>query len=314
MLRYARTIASLRGIAAGIAGAILMVPMVMVLEGRSTAQNDLAAGRDVLRYFEPAGVTPGPMDVFIHKPAAWRPQDGRLLVVLHGADRNATLLRDTWRPIAERYNLLLIVPEFSEAKFPGTLWYNLGNVTDAARRPQPKAAWTFHALDRAVDAVRQATGAVNDRFQLYGFSAGAQFAHRYLLLTGAPRVDLVVADSGGWYTLPDPTQDYPCGLGGAAPEEEALRSALGHPLVVDVGQHDTKSTDYFGADGYEACAGRQGVNRVARGQFFIAFGKRQAERLKTEFAWRLIEAPGVGHSQEEMAEHASNALFAHMKW
>ncbi|ALA20145.1 hypothetical protein AL346_22145 (plasmid) [Chelatococcus sp. CO-6] len=174
-----------------------MVPMVMVLEGRSTAQNDLAAGRDVLRYFEPAGVTPGPMDVFIHKPTAWRPQDGRLLVVLHGADRNATLLRDTWRPIAERYNLLLIVPEFSEAKFPGTLWYNLGNVTDAARRPQPKAAWTFHALDRAVDAVRQATGAVNDRFQLYGFSAGAQFAHRYLLLTGAPRVDLVVADSGG---------------------------------------------------------------------------------------------------------------------
>src|SRR4051812_11904226 len=105
-----------------------------------------------ISFEEPSGTMPGPMSVYLHRPAAWRAQHGPILVVLHGDDRDAKGVRDAWRPVAERYGFLLVAPEFSKTKFPGTRWYDLGNGTDEERRPQPPKEWTFHALDRAVDA------------------------------------------------------------------------------------------------------------------------------------------------------------------
>src|SRR4051794_11221331 len=190
---------------------VFVIPLLSL--GRSVGG---PPGGDVIRYVEPAGSKPGSMNVFIYRPKAWHPQDGRMLVVLHGADRDGSVMREAWRQAADANNVLLIAPEFSEAQFPGPRWFNLGNAVDGIGRLTPREAWTFGALDRAVDAVRAATGATTERFSLYGFSAGAQFVHRYLLLTGAPRVDLFVASSSGWYTLPDPDQDFPCGLRGVA--------------------------------------------------------------------------------------------------
>jgi len=67
---------------------------------------------------EAAGATPGPMPVWYHRPQGFAP-DGRV-AVMHGLRRDAGRYRDEWREHAEAHGFLLLVPEFSQEKFPAS--------------------------------------------------------------------------------------------------------------------------------------------------------------------------------------------------
>src|SRR3954470_6693558 len=52
--------------------------------------------------------------------------DARVLIVMHGVNRDADRYRDEWQPYAQKYGLILAAPEFSQAAFPGDDGYTLG--------------------------------------------------------------------------------------------------------------------------------------------------------------------------------------------
>ena len=70
------------------------------------------------------------------------------------------------------------------------------------RQDRASQEWSLTALDTIVDAVRDQFSLEAERFHIYGHSAGAQFVHRYILHTGAARVERAVASNAGWYMLP----------------------------------------------------------------------------------------------------------------
>jgi poly(3-hydroxybutyrate) depolymerase len=87
------------------------------------------------------------------------------------------------------------------------------------------------------------------RFELAGYSGGAQFAHRFAMLYPHLLSRLTVA-AGGWYTFPDDTA-YPYGLG-ARPERKddwgprfaaGLDRFLQLPVQVCVGAEDCTPDD-----------------------------------------------------------------------
>lgn len=45
-------------------------------------------------------------------------------------------------------------------------------------------------------------------------------------------------------------------------------------------------------------------------ELFVQLGEAGARRLGVPFRWSMKTAPGVGHSNEKMAEAAAAALFA----
>lgn len=190
------------------------------------AQSATAAGSDRIVFDEPGGAAPGPMAVYLHRPASWR-ADGPVVAVMHGVRRNADAYRDAWVPHAEAGGFLLVCPEYGAAAFPRERWYNFGNAMNADGAAQPATDWSFAALDRAVDAARAACGATRAGFALHGHSAGAQFVHRALLLTGAPRATTLIVASAGWYSMPRFDVAFPYGLGGttATRRASAPRSA-----------------------------------------------------------------------------------------
>jgi len=47
--------------------------------------------------------------------------------------------------------------------------------------PRPAAAWGFTVLERLVTTLRSELGLADEAFDLWGHSAGAQFAHRFAL-------------------------------------------------------------------------------------------------------------------------------------
>jgi poly(3-hydroxybutyrate) depolymerase len=264
-----------------------------------------AAGGGRLDVPEAAGATPEPMPVWYHRPEAWRP-GGPVVAVLHGVRRDGENYRNAWASHAERLGFLLLVPEFGAAKFPGARWYNFGHAGEEDGSVRPRAEWCFAVLDRAVAGARAALGAGAGGFALYGHSAGAQFAHRYLLLGGGG-ASRVVSANAGWYSMPDTAAAFPYGLAGLA-DDTLLRAAFARPAVILLGEADTDP--HHPALRRDAAADRQGITRFARGQAFFAACTARAAALGVPLAWQLRTVPGVAHSNAGMATAAAPLLVA----
>ena len=282
--------------------ALLLIAMLFA----GAAQAELPTGPGRLELAEPSGARPElPLPVWLYRATAWHP-GGPVLAVMHGLGRNADHYRDDWAPLAEQHGLLLVVPEFSEAKYPGVAWYNYGGAVDAAGNHRPRPDWSFFALDRAVAAVQRAAGAPEGPFALFGHSAGSQFVHRYLLLTGAPKVGAIVIANAGSYTLPLTDRPFPEGLAGFPEAEASIRAAFARPVVVALGEADINPN--HPSLPRQPWAQAQGPYRLARGQYFFALARQQAEARHTPFAWRLLTVPGVAHENAGMARASIGAL------
>ena len=283
----------------------LIFAIAVAMTSPAMAQH-LAVGSGHFEREEAAGATAERQRVFYHRPEAWTP-GGRVVVVLHGVNRDADRYRDEWRVLADQYGFLLIVPEFSQTKFPGDDWYNFGGMVDEKGAPRNRAQWSFDVVDRAFADVRRLSGAERRGYSLYGHSAGAQFAHRFLLFAASPAVEMVVAANAGWYTLPVADEAFPYGLKGSPAPEADVRAFLARPLVLQLGEADTDSEHRNLRRRPEA--NRQGPHRFARGRNFMAVAEAEAKRLGVPLAWRAVTVPGVGHSNGQMAEHAARELF-----
>lgn len=284
--------------------AFLAAPSVLTV---ATAQAAIDPGTHVVTLDEPRGIVPGPMRVFLYRPARWS-ADGPLLLVMHGVQRDADRYLAEWRDLAEAANVLVICPEFSAAKFPGARWYNLGNLVDRERAgaAQARAHWTFPVADAVVAAVRARTGATRRRFDMFGHSAGAQFTHRYALFAPSEAVNRIIVANAGWYTMPDARVPFPYGLGGTAVTDAEIAVALARPVTVLLGDQDVDPLHPNLRRNAEA--DRQGPHRFARGHAFFESARSEAARMAVPLGWRLETVPGVAHENAGMARAAIRLL------
>lgn len=246
------------------------------------------------------------LTVWYYRPAA-ATADAPVLFVIHGVGRNAEDYLNDWTEFAEQKHCLLVVPEFSKAEFPGEEGFNSGNLFDAAGRLRPREQWSFSVIEPLFDAVRGRFGSQRRDYLLYGHSAGAQFVQRFLYFVPEARATRAVAANAGWYMLPTLGADFPYGLRGTPADASALRAAFARPLVVLLGEADTDAGHSSLRHTPESDA--QGLYRFARGQFFYAHAKAEAEAAHLPFHWTLATAPGIAHVNKAMAPFAVRQLF-----
>jgi dipeptidyl aminopeptidase/acylaminoacyl peptidase len=248
-----------------------------------------------------------PIEAFTFKPPTYRGE--RLILVMHGTLRNADEYRDHAQAMAERFGALVVAPRFDRERFPSRL-YQFGGILTEAREAAPPEAWTYRFVPALAASVRAMERRPDLPFQVIGHSAGGQFVVRMAAFqdTGAER--LVAANPGSHLF---PTRELPFGYGfGDLPEslsdDAALRRYLAAPLTLYLGTADDGPDRYF--DQSEP-AMRQGPGRLQRGRACFAAAKALADERGFAFAWRLVEADGVGHSHPDMFDHAScaDALF-----
>ncbi len=234
--------------------------------------------------------------------------DSPILFVMHGVKRDAERYRKEWIPLAKQYGFIIIAPEFSREEFPKDNDYSQGSVLDENDRPRPFEQTAFSFIEPIFDTLKVRIGNRTSKYQLYGHSAGAQFAHRFLYFVPDARVTKVVAANAGWWMLPDMELDFPFGLKGApCVTDEVLKTMLQRPLVLLLGTNDTDPNDanLNRSDGAMA----QGPHRFARGNFMYEYGQRQATALGVKLEWKLDTAEGIGHSDNDMSVFAAEWLF-----
>lgn len=231
-----------------------------------------------------------------------------VLFVHHGINRNGYDYRDFWLPLVDEAGVLVIAPEFSNESFPGTRWYNFGNLRDEEDRPQPRGDSTYAVVGRLFEALRAQGITRRAGYGLFGHSAGGQYVHRLLSLGFRDKVVAAVTANAGTYAMPDLGIDFPYGLGGTGVDEAGLRDLLNFRLTVMAGTADIDATsEHFPK---EPPAMAQGGTRHERAHRYIANARAVAEARGMHCAWTIIDVPGVAHDGEKMSAAAAPVLAA----
>ena len=153
---------------------LLFTAVLMNLQGCAApdaARAKLEKGGAGFFYFKDKAIPEGKaMRVFYYKPKDFN-ADRPVLFFMHGADRKVAHIPELAADTLEKINILLILPEFSQALFPGVGSYQYGNV-----RTKPKALWSFYINDRIFERVRQLTGTHQQKYHIWGNSAGASLS------------------------------------------------------------------------------------------------------------------------------------------
>ena len=230
-----------------------------------------------------------------------------ILVVMHGDARNAKSYHNTWRPLAAAYRAILVTPEFSAADWPRSRHYQQGNLQTVDHATKPRAVWSFTAMEQAVDIAAALAGVSRRKFLLYGHSAGAQFVHRYVMVTGGERLIRAVAANAGWYSWPSTAKDYPYGV---APVEKLhwdWKPVFGTELTILLGEMDNDPDAKALRRGSKVMF--QGPHRLARGRGFFRAARDLADTSHVPFRWSIATVPDTGHSNPGMAGAAAKILF-----
>lgn len=245
---------------------------------------------------------PGPaFPVWYFRPVG-APRDARVLFVLHGVRRDADRYLGDWLDLAERERVVIIVPEFTRAAFPGARGYNHGAILNADGTENPRERWSFSVLEPVFQAVVDREHLAAPGYDLYGHSAGAQFVHRFILTGGSPRLRHAIAANAGSYAMPDPNADWPFGMKGLPADAWNPARGFAQPLVLLFGTADNDPAHPSLPDDPPAVA--QGPHRLARGQHFYGFSRDAARRARLPFRWQCGLVPGVGHVDGQMAPYA----------
>jgi pimeloyl-ACP methyl ester carboxylesterase len=208
----------------------------------------------------------------------------RLLVLVHGRETTAEAMIRLFAPIARTCGIALLAPDFSDSRFKGYQQLRGSSGKDAAAI----------ALDKLARLQANRLGLEEQWFDLFGFSAGAQFAHRFALALPGRTARLIVA-AAGWYTDLSCDRPFPHGLGRY---RNNLKQFLHIPMLLLVGADDCSKTAKSLRRSPDLDA-RQGEDRVARARNWLAQIEQQSATHGLPCKARLAILPNTGHSLHE---------------
>src|SRR5210317_1449700 len=193
---------------------LIVIPITCILvsgcsQKKEPAGPAISSGAGFFYFKDKTIAKESAMRVYYYKPRRFT-ADRPILFFMHGADRKVENIPKEAAKDLEEYNILLILPEFSEQLFPKIEAYQYGNV-----KTKPKELWTYYVNDRIFELVKRLTGSQQRKYYIWGNSAGAQFVHRQLIVGAYEFIEKAIASNAGAYTMPTRGADpYPYSLKG----------------------------------------------------------------------------------------------------
>jgi alpha-beta hydrolase superfamily lysophospholipase len=208
-----------------------------------------------------------------------KPKHNRLLIVIHGVDTRAEHMLALVVARAMRRGITVMAPDFS-----GPAYKKYQILAGSAG-----AMASSDALCAAIAHAQQKLG-FSGPADIMGFSAGAQFAHRFAMFHPHLVKHLVLAASG-WYTYLDQKTAYPFGIAPAAASQSRqvdIDNFLSIPKLIIVGEQDIARDAQLRVT---PRADKTGLNRLDR-----ACNWHNHLRKLSPGVARLVILPGVAHS------------------
>lgn len=230
------------------------------------------------------------LEAWVHVPANVNP-DSHPLVAIHGISRCAKEQVQLLANAADRAGRIVIAPLFGRRHW--RIYQRISNKNRA----------DLALLDLLGRIELQGIARLR-KFDLAGYSGGAQLAHRFAMLF-PQRIGTLSIIAAGWYCMPDADTPYPYGLA-ARPGRKAdwgprmmagLDVFLRLPINIMVGASDT-ATDPTLRRSSELDA-KQGTNRLERAKAYHAAltGLARQRAIPSQISFSLLQGSSHSFSQ-----------------
>ena len=244
------------------------------------------------------------LDVFYHLPKTID-NDTKVLFVVHGNTRNADDYLNSWIRLTKDKNIAIFAPHFKRSSFIS--FNTLQMSTSNGKIRTDTDLYLHNSIDTLFKYIK-AKFKLNDKlYDIYGHSAGAQFVHRYLLMSDNPSVNKAVAANAGWYTFLNGA-DFPYGVKNPpiSLTDSNVKKFLSTNLYILIGPNDI---DIDSSINKSKGAQKQGINRLQRAKNFFTYTESIVEQNNLEFKWKYQAVPGAPHSNKVMSKAAVLVLF-----
>ena len=226
-------------------------------------------------------------------------ENTKVIFIIHGNSRDVERYINLWLEPSKDKNVILVAPHFTRSNYSnfGTLQIarSSGKILKNQSNNLKNSLSSFFTYFKNKYNLQTST------YSIFGFSAGSQFAHRYLLFSDDIQVDRVVLGSAGWYTFLN-NEPYPYGMRNMPIERERYEWYLSREVLFILGAKDN-DPNHESLNNSKG-AKQQGSNRFERGQNYFKNLVIFSEENEIAFRWRYKVIDDLDHSTSAISENA----------
>lgn len=231
-------------------------------------------------------------------------KDTKLLFVIHGNSRNAKDYISAWIPHIKNKNIILVAPQFDKNNF--RYFALLESATSSGNINNNPDDYINKSISSFFNFFQSKFSLSTSKYMMFGHSAGAQFTHRYMLLSNDKRISMAVIANAGWYTFLN-GNNFPYGIKNSPIDitSDHIKWFMSNKTSLLIGNNDINLKSVNSSKG----AQRQGITRVDRANSYFESLVNISDDNNIPFRWSYKVVDEADHDYLKMTPVAAKILL-----
>jgi pimeloyl-ACP methyl ester carboxylesterase len=231
-------------------------------------------------------------------------KDTKLLFVIHGNSRNAKDYISAWIPHIKNKNIILVAPQFDKSNF--RYFALLESATSSGNINNNPDDYINKSISSFFNFFQSKFSLSTSKYMMFGHSAGAQFTHRYMLLSNDKRISMAVIANAGWYTFLN-GNSFPYGIKNSPIDisSDHIKWFMSNKTSLLIGNNDINLKSVNSSKG----AQRQGITRVDRANTYFESLVNISDDNNIPFRWSYKVVDEADHDYLKMTPVAAKILL-----
>jgi len=231
-------------------------------------------------------------------------KDTKVIFVIHGNSRNAEDYLGAWIPHVLNKNVIVAAPQFTTTDF--RYFFLLEMAESSGKINNNKNEYINNSISLFFNYMKSKFSLSTQTYSMFGHSAGAQFTHRYMLLSKDQRISNAVIANAGWYTFTT-NDEFPYGIKNSPINisNEQIKWFMSNKVNLLIGSEDIGSKSVNSSKG----AKLQGITRVDRANSYFNSLITSAEDKNYALRWNYKVLDNVDHDFKKVTPYAANILL-----
>ena len=231
-------------------------------------------------------------------------ENTKVIFVIHGNSRNAKEYLSAWIPHIKNKNVIVAAPQFNKADFRYFFLLEMAESSGNVNKDESK--YINNSISLFFNYIKSKFSISKQAYSMFGHSAGAQFTHRYMLLSMDSRISNSVIANAGWYTFLT-NDEFPYGIKNSpiSISNEQIKWFMSNKVNLLIGIDDVGFQSVNSSKG----AKLQGITRVDRASNYFNSLIMNAENRGYALRWNYRVLDGVDHDFKKVTPFAAQILL-----
>ena len=235
-------------------------------------------------------------------------ENTKVIFVIHGNTRNAEDYLSEWRPYIAKKNVIVVAPKFTKESFKYFALLEMAQSSGKVNRDESE--YINNSISLIFNFIKSKFSLNTQTYSMFGHSAGAQFTHRYMLLSDDKRISSAVIANAGWYTFIS-TAEFPYGIKNAPIKisSDHIRWYTASKVNLLIGSDDVGFKSLNTSKGAQI----QGNNRFERANNYFNTLIKEAEKNNYVLRWNFKVLDDVDHDYKKITPIAADILLQNIE-